>query len=155
MNRSRLLLTPAAAVVALAAVAVIAAGVPRGLNIMRSWGERPKTAAASAPATPSPQPVYTVAGTIRLHAGEYQTTGGTCRGARVGEGDQVIVTNANGAALSYAEIRAGQPTATTCELPFTLTIPAGEGRYGVDVPQWGMSTYSERDLAETLTLAFG
>lgn len=147
VNRTHLLLTPAVTVIAITGAAVIAANAPRTLDYVRSWGDDPKPAA-------SPQPSYTVEGAIRLQHGQYKTAGGACAGD-VESGDQVIVTNASGAALTYAEIRAGRVTDSVCEMPFTLVIPAGGGEYGVDVPTWGLTKYSEKELADTLTLTFG
>lgn len=109
--------------------------------------------AATAAPTP-PAPTYTVAGKVQLQRGQWTADGTGCRSTKVSPDAQIVVTDAHGASLAYAPLQAGRVTAGGCELPFTLTVPAGKGPYGVDVPGWGMAKYTEPELADTLELTY-
>lgn len=150
-RRTRIWLTPATAVLV---VAVMATGAATSALVGRHIrGKLTGAATVAAPSQTPPQPTYTVAGKIRLQTGQYARDGHACRSTTGAA--QVIVTDAAGAALTYGEVGVGQVADGHCELPFTLTVPAGEGTYGVDVPTWGLAKYSERELADSLELTFG
>lgn len=144
-------LTPTAGLVAVVAAAAL--GVVSWNTGTRIRGEIAGTPVA-APAS-TPEPTYSVSGKIRLGAGEYARHGQECRSTTFAEDAQVIVTNARGASLTYAQVGAGKMTEGNCDIPFTFTVPAGEGSYGVDVPGWGMAKYTEPQLADTIDLTYG
>jgi len=90
---------------------------------------------------------YTVPGTIHLIPGQYVAQGQSCYGTTLKPETQVVVTDPSGASLAYAPIGAGTERAGGCELPFTIVVPAGKGTYSVDVPHYGLTPYTEREIA--------
>ena len=146
--RTRLWLTPATVVIALALAAVTAGLSLRGVDTIRGWFAEPTVAA-------SPQPMYTVPGAIRLPAGQYVTEGQTCHGTTITADAQIVVTDPNSTTIAYAPLGAGVPTGGVCELPFELAMPVGKGTYGIDFPQYGLMPYTEQEIADLLNLTIG
>lgn len=145
--RARLWLTPTTVVIAVAFAAAVTVMSFQGVGIIRGW--------LAAPAAVSPQPTYTVPGSIRLHAGQYAAQGQTCQGTTIKPDAQVVVSDSTGATLTYAPVRAGALVDGACELPFTLVMPAGKGSYGIDFPQYGLMPYTEQQIADLLELIIG
>lgn len=147
MTRLRLWLTPATVVIALALAAVTAGWSLRGVDVIRDRLAEPTVA--------SPQPMYTVPGTIRFAAGEYTARGQGCDSTITRPGSQIVVTDATGASIAYAPVGDGTLVDGHCVLPFTLVIPAGAGTYDVDFPNIGVNTYTEQQMADLLDITFG
>ncbi|MEU1240031.1 hypothetical protein ABZ388_06700 [Micromonospora parva] len=138
------LLTPATGVVLVAVAAVITV----------AW----MTWVARVTHKPEPlveRPTFSVGGAIRLQPGDFERRGDGCQGTKVSSDSQVIVTDAAGASLTYAELADGRLKDGACELPFTLVIPAGEGPYGLDIPTVGVMPYTEQELSELIDITFG
>ncbi|MFI6238334.1 hypothetical protein ACIBEF_00480 [Micromonospora sp. NPDC050795] len=148
MTRLRLWLTPATVVIALALAAVAVGFSLRGVDTIQGWFADPTPAA-------SPQPTYTVPGAIRLPSGQYAAQGQGCQGTTVRPDAQIVVTDPGGATIAYAPLSPGRLVDGTCELPFTLTLPAGKGEYGIDFPQYGLMPYTEHEIADLLELTIG
>lgn len=98
---------------------------------------------------------YTVPGTIHLVPGQYVTQGKNCHATTLTPEAQVVVTAPSGASLAYAPIGAGTERAGGCDLPFTIVVPAGKGTYSVDVPRYGLTTYTEQEISGLRQLAIG
>lgn len=142
------LVTPSTAVIAVAVAAVL--GVAYAAWVQRVAHDEPVVAAGT------PGPAYSLPGTIRLQPGEYERRGQTCEPTTMSADAQVIVTDGSGAALTYAPISSpGRVVGGVCEVTFMLTVPAGQGSYGIDIPRWGRTTYSEQEMADLLALTFG
>lgn len=141
------LLTPATVVVLVAGVAVLT--VAWTVWVTRAT-HKPAVAAGA-----SPQRTFAVAGAIRLQPGDFERHGQVCQGTKLSTDAQVIVTDAEGASLTYAPLSAGRLKDGACELPFTLTVPAGEGPYGLDVPTVGLMPYTEQELSNLVDVTFG
>lgn len=107
------------------------------------------------PVEAAPQKTFPVAGAVRLQPGDFERDGEGCQGTALSRDAQVIVTDADGASLTYASLAAGRMADGACELPFALTIPAGEGRYGLDIPTVGLMLYTEQELADLIDVTFG
>ena len=149
MTRLRLWLTPATVVIAVALAAVTAGYSLRGVGTIRGW------LAAPAPAA-SPQPMYTVPGSIRLPAGQYTAQGRACRGTELDPDSQIVISDPSGAALTFVPLSAGVVTADKhCQVAFTLVMPAGKGTYTIDYPLYGQQPYTEQQIADLLSLTIG
>lgn len=148
-RRIALLLTPGLVVVAVAAYAVVS--LQAGQHIRGQLTSAPAVTATP----PVPGPMYRIGGNIRLKAGEYVAQGKTCRSLTIPADAQVVLTDGDGVSLGYAGLRAGKLADGHCDLPFTAELPVGKGSYGVDVPHWGLMTYTEQELADTIELTFG
>ncbi|MEU5668945.1 hypothetical protein ABZ749_00980 [Micromonospora sp. NPDC047753] len=148
MTRLRLWLTPGTVLIALALAAVTVGFSVRGVDTIQGWLAEPAPAA-------SPQPTYTVPGAIRLPAGQHVTQGQTCQGTTIRPDAQIVVTDPSGATIAYAPLSPGRLVDGACELPFTLTLPAGKGQYGIDFPAYGLMPYTEQEIADLLELTIG
>ncbi|MEU7677884.1 hypothetical protein AB0C42_24090 [Micromonospora taraxaci] len=147
MKRLGLWVTPATVVIAVALAAVTAGMSQRGVGVIRERLAEPTTA--------SPQPVYTVPGAIRFKAGEYTARGQGCDSTVTRPGSQIVVTDTTGATVTYVPVGDGRLVDGVCELPFTLVVPVGLGRYDVDFPQVGVNTYTEQQMADLISVTFG
>ena len=76
--------------------------------------------------------------------------GGACTGAGgfsdIGEGAQVVVSDDTGHTLTIVHLGAGSGTIITCSFPFTATVPAGKGFYGISVSHRGVVKFSEAEV---------
>ncbi|MFE9955830.1 hypothetical protein [Micromonospora sp. NPDC005299] len=154
----RIWLTPANAVLALAVMALVvvtSAAITQkvlGKEAAPAVVEPPQpSVSVSVPGVDITGETYTLAGKVRLQPGQFTRDEGICQGPD----SPVVVTDKTDALIAYAPLQMGKPTGGDCEVPFTLTVPAGRGNYGVDVPTVGRLDYTEAELARTVELAIG
>lgn len=157
-------LLTAVAVLGFTGAALVFTGVLPPRPAGTSGGATTPAATTGAPAAPAVPSTFTVVGSLSLT----KLTGITvidathCTGKGgyddIGEGAQVVVTDAAGTVVGVGKLDAGHPGGhvSGCEFDFTVPgVPRGKGFYGIEISHRGVLRYAEDRMLQRLYLELG
>lgn len=139
-------------------LAVFAAGYAAGSWDPLSWSSADAPAQTSASSSPTTAAI-SVTGSLAVKDG-FGEVGEPCETSDgyddLAVGTQVTVTDEAGTVLAVANLEEGSSTGSTCEFPFTISVPPGHKFYGFEVSRRGVIRYTESQVRSgSVSLSIG